>query len=107
MTRLSCHLNQSCFLAGHDDRGPFFLGATLSLVDVHVAPFALRLSRVLRPLRGWANPVPGTRWQRWLDALEQDAHVVATTSLDELYAETAEVLGGPGGPVPPHPAATG
>lgn len=84
-------------------QGPFFLGASLGLVDVHFAPFALRLSRVLRPLRGWADPVPGTRWQRWLDALERDAHVVATTSLAELYAETAGVLAGRAGSVPPRP----
>ncbi|KAJ6445606.1 glutathione transferase [Purpureocillium lavendulum] len=75
-----------------DERGPYFLGSSLSLVDVHFAPFALRLSRVLRPLRGWADPVPGTRWQRWLDALESDRHVGATTSLDDVYTETTSVI---------------
>lgn len=77
-------------------QGPFFLGTTLSLVDVHLAPFALRLSRVLRPLRAWPEPEPfggsGSRWQRWLDALEVDVHVRATTSADDLYVDTADVL---------------
>jgi glutathione S-transferase len=75
-----------------DEHGPYFLGNSLSLVDVHFAPFALRLSRVLEPLRGWAEPVPGTRWHRWLEALEDNAHIRATTSGRELYAETTELL---------------
>ncbi|OAQ91558.1 glutathione transferase [Purpureocillium lilacinum] len=85
-----------------DEHGPYFLGSSLSLVDVHFAPFALRLSRVLGPLRGWADPVPGTRWQRWLDALERDPHVTATTSLDELYADTAQILAHPHAPSSTH-----
>jgi len=94
------------FLRRRADRncsqGPYFLGSSLSLVDVHFAPFALRLSRVLGPLRGWADPVPGTRWQRWLDALERDPHVAATTSLDELYADTAQILAHPHAPSSTH-----
>lgn len=73
-------------------QGPFFLGTTLCLVDVHFAPFALRLPRVLAPLSGWPEPVLGTRWYHWLEALESDAHVRATTSSRELYAETTELL---------------
>ena len=73
-------------------QGPFFGGQALSLVDIHFAPFALRLSRVLRPLRGWTDPVPDTRWNRWLDALEMNDHVKATTSLPALYADTTDML---------------
>ncbi|KAF7556613.1 hypothetical protein G7046_g6269 [Stylonectria norvegica] len=75
-----------------DETGPFFLGPTLSLVDIHIAPFALRFPRVLAPLRGWHGAVPGSRWRAWLDALEGNVHVQATTSTGELYLETAEVV---------------
>lgn len=65
----------------------------MSLVDVHLAPFALRLRRILQPRRGWpAEATPGSRWQRWLEAIEQDPNVQSTTSADDLYAETADVL---------------
>lgn len=79
-------------LTSSTQKGPYFLGGSLSLVDVHFAPFALRLSRVLQPLRGWAEPVSGTRWHRWLEALEGDAHVMATTSGRDLYVETTDLL---------------
>ncbi|TWU75413.1 hypothetical protein ED733_003231 [Metarhizium rileyi] len=75
-----------------DEQGPFFAGPTLSLVDVHFAPFAIRLSKILRPLRGWTDPVPGTRWNRWLDSLEKNVHVRGTTSSDDLYVDTVELL---------------
>ncbi|KAM5357307.1 hypothetical protein ACJZ2D_016406 [Fusarium nematophilum] len=75
-----------------DEQGPFFLGPTLSLVDANLAPFAQRLSRVLTPLRGWSPPPPGSRWARWLDAMEADESVKATTSGDELYIETVDML---------------
>lgn len=73
-------------------QGPYFTGRQLGVVDVHFAPFALRLSRILEPLHGWAPPVPGTRWHRWLEALEEDAHVRATTSGRKLYVEMANLL---------------
>jgi glutathione S-transferase len=75
-----------------DQQGPFFLGNTLSIVDIHFAPFAIRLSRMLQPLCGWPDPVPGTRWQSWLEALEGDTHIKATTSGPELYVETTPLL---------------
>jgi glutathione S-transferase len=82
---------QSLVLAA-DEQGPFFLGHALTLVDIHLAPFALRLSRVMQPLRGWPEDALGPRWKRWLDALEADVNVKATTSRPELYAETAGLL---------------
>ncbi|KAI3554750.1 glutathione S-transferase domain-containing protein [Colletotrichum abscissum] len=75
-----------------DEEGPFFLGNTMSLVDVHFAPFAVRLSRVLQPMCGWPAPAPGLRWAKWLDALESNVHVQATTSGKAVYAETVEFL---------------
>ncbi|OTA54309.1 hypothetical protein K449DRAFT_338767 [Hypoxylon sp. EC38] len=75
-----------------DERGPYFLGGDLCLVDIHFAPFVLRMSRILRELRNWGNPMPGTRWQQWADALEQNPHVQATTSQKELYIETLDLF---------------
>ncbi|KAI1767687.1 hypothetical protein GGR53DRAFT_481190 [Hypoxylon sp. FL1150] len=75
-----------------DERGPYFLGGDLCLVDIHFAPFVLRMSRILRELRNWGDPMPGTRWQQWTEALEHNPHIQATTSLDELYIETLDLL---------------
>ncbi|WXC55540.1 hypothetical protein SNK03_001487 [Fusarium graminearum] len=75
-----------------DEKGPFFLGQDLSLVDIHLAPFALRLSRVLVSTCGWCLPPSGSRWARWLGAIEGDRSVRATTSNQALYHETVDVL---------------
>ncbi|KAI1733552.1 hypothetical protein F4680DRAFT_463044 [Xylaria scruposa] len=75
-----------------DERGPYFLGGDLCLVDIHFAPFVLRMSRILREFRNWHDPMPGTRWQQWSDALEQNPHVQATTSQDDLYIETVDLF---------------
>lgn len=73
-----------------DPQGPLFLGSDLSFVDVQVAPWILRLSRVLKPYRGWPDPEAGSRWAAWVDALESNEHVKATTSGDELYLDSYE-----------------
>lgn len=70
--------------------GPFFLGPQLSFVDVQIAPWVLRLRRVLGVYRGWPEPEEGTRWKAWVDALENEASVRATTSGEELYVESYE-----------------
>lgn len=100
VARLQAQLDKLAQAA--DEQGPYFLGPALSLVDVHLAPFAVRLRTILHPRRGWpaAAPEVGSRWTRWLDALEQDAHVKATTSGDELYADTADLLIKNAAPVP-------
>lgn len=67
--------------------GPFFLGPGMSYVDIQLAPWVIRLSRVLKPYRGWADPEMGSRWGRWIQAIEDNEHVKATTSSDELYLE--------------------
>ncbi|KAI0025466.1 hypothetical protein F4780DRAFT_333199 [Xylariomycetidae sp. FL0641] len=75
-----------------DERGPYFLGGDLCLVDIHIAPFVLRMSRLLRQYRSWQDPVLGTRWQHWANALEQNPHILATTSLRDLYVDTFDLF---------------
>ncbi|KAM0259561.1 hypothetical protein ACHAQJ_003287 [Trichoderma viride] len=90
---LQSHLTALVLAA--DEQGPYFLGPSLSLVDVHFAPFALRLGRILRhrhPSALLADPAPDTRWHRWLDALERNPHVEATMSMDDFYLDTADLL---------------
>ncbi|KAF1730219.1 Pyrimidodiazepine synthase [Beauveria bassiana] len=106
IARLQAQLDRLAQAA--DEHGPYFLGPMLSLVDVHLAPFALRLRTILHPRRGWPDPAApaggggsSERWARWLDALERDPHVKATTSADDLYADTADLLINNAAPVPP------
>ncbi|RAQ42452.1 glutathione transferase [Aspergillus flavus] len=73
-----------------DSQGPFFLGANISFVDVQVAPWIIRLSRVLKPYRAWPDPDAGSRWGAWVNAIEANEHVKATTSDDELYIDSYE-----------------
>ncbi|KAI9890384.1 MAG: hypothetical protein M1814_004170 [Vezdaea aestivalis] len=77
-----------------DPTGPFFLGPVLSLVDVVFAPWMLRLSRVLKPYRGWPDPEIGSRWGAWVNAIESNEHVRATTSTDDLYLDSYERYAG-------------
>lgn len=74
--------------------GPFFLGPSISFVDIQLAPWILRLSRVLKPYRGWTEPAMGSRLGRWIQAIEDNEHVVATTSSDELYLESYQRYSG-------------
>ncbi len=74
--------------------GPYFLGSSLSMVDVQFAPWMLRLSRVLKPYRGWPDPEPATRWSMWVDAIENDEAVKSTTSTDDLYFDSYERYSG-------------
>lgn len=71
-------------------QGPFFLGPRISFVDIQVAPWILRLRRALKPYRGWPDPEEGTRWATWVNAIESNVHVRATTSTDELYLDSYE-----------------
>ncbi|KAI9814429.1 MAG: hypothetical protein M1827_003285 [Pycnora praestabilis] len=70
--------------------GPFFLGPSISFVDVQLAPWMLRMGRVLKPYRGWPDPEPGSRWARWMEAIEGEESVRSTTSTDELYLDSYE-----------------
>lgn len=71
-------------------KGPFFMGPQMSLVDVQVAPWIIRLRRVLKPYRGWPDAEEGSRMASWINAIETDQHVQATTSTDELYLDSYE-----------------
>jgi glutathione S-transferase len=71
-----------------DVEGPFFLGATLGHVDVVFAPWMLRCSRVLKKFRGWPDPEPGSRWERWVAAVEGCEAVRATCCGDDVYEDT-------------------
>lgn len=73
-----------------DLNGPFFLGPHISFVDIQFAPWILRMRRVLTPYRGWPEPEAGSRWARWVDAVENNEGVKATTSTDDLYTDSYE-----------------
>lgn len=70
--------------------GPFFAGSALGFVDVSIAPWLLRLRRVLTPYRGWPEAGADTRFGRWLAAVEDHEAVKATTSTDQLYLDSYE-----------------
>lgn len=73
-----------------DIKGPFFLGPQASFVDVQIAPWVVRLSRVLKPYRGWPDADPNSRWGQWVRAIENLASVQVTTSDDQLYLDSYE-----------------
>lgn len=77
-----------------DPSGPFFLGPHISFVDVQFAPWIIRLRKVLTPYRGWPDPEPGSRWATWINAIENNEGVRATTSTDELYIDSYERYAG-------------
>lgn len=70
-----------------DTDGPFFLGEEMTFVDVQLAPWLVRLEKVLKPYRGktthtypfgqtwllisrgytgWPDAEPGSRWEKWV-----------------------------------------
>ncbi|KAL9048722.1 MAG: hypothetical protein Q9162_007583 [Coniocarpon cinnabarinum] len=73
-----------------DKEGPFFLGNEISFVDVQLAPWMLRMRRVLTVYRGWPEPDKSSRWGRWVYAIEDAPCVKATTSENELYVDSYE-----------------
>ena len=74
--------------------GPFFLGPTISYVDVMFAPWILRLSRVLTRYRGYEfSTALDARWQAWVNAVESDERVRATTSEPASYADVYSDVG--------------
>ena len=79
--------------AAHPE-GPFFLGPHISFIDVLFAPWIIRFKRVLGPYRAWPQPEEGTRWAKWVDAIETNESVKATTSTDDLYLDSYERYAG-------------
>lgn len=45
---------------------------------------------MLGPYRGWPEPEQGSRWGKWVEAIEGDEAVKKTTSEDRLYVESYE-----------------
>ncbi|KAL4976694.1 hypothetical protein BDW66DRAFT_159509 [Aspergillus desertorum] len=84
------HNSFKTLIEAADPEGPFFLGPNISFVDVQIAPWVIRLSRVLKPYRGWPDPEPGTRWDSWVNAIEANGSIKATTSLQDLYLDSYE-----------------
>lgn len=80
---LKDHISKIVDVAASD--GPFFLGPSMSFVDIQFAPWIVRMSKVLKPYRGWPEPIPGSRWANWVQAIESSEPVRNTTSTDELY----------------------
>jgi glutathione S-transferase len=77
-----------------DPTGPFFLGKELGFVDIQFAPWVIRLNKVLKPYRGWPEPDPNSRWAKWIEAIEENEFVRATTSGDDLYLDSYERYAG-------------
>jgi len=73
-----------------DPTGPFFLGPEISFVDVQIAPWIVRLRRVLGVYRGWPEAEERSRWKSWIEAVEGERSVRMTTSSDELYRDSYE-----------------
>ena len=64
-----------------DPAGPFFTGEHFGWVDIHVAPWIVRLSRTL-------VPEPGTRWEKWVNAVKAHPAIKATTSDDQAFVDS-------------------
>ncbi|KAI5292450.1 hypothetical protein KEM52_006347 [Ascosphaera acerosa] len=79
-----------------DAEGPFFQGAALGWVDVVVAPWLVRLSRVLAHYRGWpaadkvdfGDAALTARFARWVAAVEGHDAVRRTVSDADRYAKS-------------------
>ncbi|KZP28522.1 glutathione-S-transferase [Athelia psychrophila] len=67
-------------------KGPWFLGEQFSLVDIAVAPWALR-DYIASENRGYRREAVGNGWKEWAERLETRESVVNTTSEKEYYAE--------------------
>lgn len=77
----------------HPD-GPFFLGSEISLPDLVLAPWAVRLWIFDEFKQGLGIPVEGRggedddvwdRWRKWVTALESRKSIQETTSEKEYY----------------------
>jgi len=75
------------FAEAMDDEGPFFLGKDLSLVDLVVAPWAVRLWVFDYFKGGLGTPKGGVwdTWGKWLRVMEKRESVVDTTSERQHY----------------------
>lgn len=75
------------FTEAMDPVGPYFLGKKVSLIDLILAPWAVRLW-VFDHFKGGLKIPEGKVWDRWgswLSAVEQRESVLKTTSEKEHY----------------------
>lgn len=83
--------NLKQFAQEMDEEGPYFMGPEISLIDLNIAPWAVRLW-VFDHFKGGLNlPQQGPdaqvwkRFQRWLEAIEARPSIKNTTSDREHY----------------------
>jgi len=75
------------FIEAMDHVGPYFLGNEVSMVDLMLVPWAVRLW-VFDYFKGGLNTPKGQvwdRWEQWLKAVSQRQSVISTTSEKEHY----------------------
>lgn len=75
------------FTEAMDPAGPYFLGEEVSLIDLVLAPWAVRLW-VFDHFKGGLDVPQGAtweRWRKWLSAVEQRESIIKTTSEREHY----------------------
>ncbi|KAF2496412.1 hypothetical protein BU16DRAFT_376936 [Lophium mytilinum] len=89
-SEFSTHISTIVSAAESLSAGPFFLGNSIGFVDVQMAPWVIRLNRVLKPYRAWPEAEEGTRWKAWVSAIENEGSVERTTSTEELYLDSYE-----------------
>ncbi|EPQ55206.1 glutathione-S-transferase [Gloeophyllum trabeum ATCC 11539] len=67
-------------------KGPYFLGEQFSLVDVAIAPWAVR-DYILAEHRGYKREDVGNGWKEWAEKLESRDSLVKTSSqhYEEIY----------------------
>lgn len=65
-------------------KGKFFFGDDFSLVDVAIAPWAVR-DFIIRDYRDFKREEVGGRWKQWAEALESRPSVIRTTSVSGSY----------------------
>lgn len=85
------------FIAEADAEGPFFLGPNLSLVDIALAPWLIRLwifdhfktggLGIPEAGAGGQDEATWGRWRRWAKATEERRSVKETTSSREHYIQ--------------------
>jgi len=64
--------------------GPYFFGEEFSLVDIAIAPWAVR-DYIITEHRGYKREDVGNGWKEWAEALEQRDSVKKTSSEKEHY----------------------
>jgi len=85
--RSEFHSSIKQFAEEMDPEGPYFLGPEISLIDLVIAPWALRLW-VFDHFKDGLNLPQGKIWERfekWSNAVSERKSVAKTTSLREHY----------------------